>query len=212
MIQDKKLAALLGAGALALALGASPAHAQLGNPADNAKTSSQSKVGENDVERMEDISHANLAEISVGKMALEKGQSDAVKKFAQTLIDDHTKAQDELKKIASAKGVTLPTETDVQHKAIATALQALSGETFDDQFIQRVGVGDHQRTRDMLADVSKNATDPQLKAYAAKTIKVVDSHLARAKKLEASMNAAGKSGSTSGGTSSGTTGSGSGTR
>lgn len=191
MLKDRKLAILLATGAIALSLGASPVHAQLGNPADNAKATAQSKVGDKDVEMMEDISHANLAEISVGKMALEKGQSDAVKKFAQTLIDDHTKAQNELEKIASAKGVKLPTETDVQHKTIATALQALNGETFDDQFIKRVGVGDHQRTHDMLQNVGKNAKDPQLKAYAAKTMKAVDSHLAMAKKIESG----GKSGS-----------------
>nr|WP_314624518.1 DUF4142 domain-containing protein [uncultured Noviherbaspirillum sp.] len=122
---------------------------------------------------------------------------------------DNAEAQNELKKIASSKGVTLPTETDVQHKGIATALQALSGETFDEQFIKRVGVGDHQRTHDMLSDVSKNAKDPQLKAYAAKTIKVVDSHLARAKKLEGSMNAAARSSGSAGGTTGGTTGAGS---
>lgn len=201
MVKQNKLTVLLGAGALAVAVASFPVHAQLGNPADNAQTTSKTRVADNDVERMEDLSHANLAEISVGKMALEKGQSDAVKKFAKTLIDDHTKAQNELQKIASAKGVKLPTETDVQHKTIASALQALSGDTFDDQFIKRVGVGDHQRTHDMLDDISKNAKDPQLKAYAAKTIKVVDAHLAQAKKLEGSMSASsGKPGSTSGGT------------
>jgi putative membrane protein len=141
-------------------------------------------VGEGDQEMMEDIAHANLAEISTGKMALEKGQSDAVKKMAQKMIDDHTRAQEELEKLASSKGVKLPTETDVQHKTMATALEGLSGKAFDEQYIKRVGVGDHQRTHDLLKKVSTQAKDPQLKAYAAKTIKGVDSHLAMAKKMQ----------------------------
>ena len=184
MFTNRKFACAIGAAASMLLLGAAPAHAQLGNPADNAKATAGSKVADNDVEMMEDIAHGNLAEIETGKMALEKGQSDAVKKFAQKMIDDHTKAQNELEKLASAKGVKLPTETDVQHKTIATALQALSGDTFDNQYIKRVGVGDHERTHDLLKKVSTSAKDPQLKAYAAKTIKVVDSHLAMARKME----------------------------
>lgn len=192
MHKEKRFTALLGAGTAALLLAVSPVHAQLGNPADNAKATAGAKVGENDIEMMEDIAHANLAEIETGKMALKKGQSDAVKKFAQKMIDDHTKAQKELQQIASAKGVKLPTETDVQHKTIATALEGMSGETFDSQYIQRVGVGDHERTHELLKKVSTDAKDPQLKAYAAKTIKVVDSHLSMAKKMEGSEKAGGK--------------------
>jgi putative membrane protein len=184
MLKDRKLACLLGAGTVALLLGASPVHAQLGNPNDNAKATANARVGEGDQEMMEDIAHANLAEISTGKMALEKGQSDAVKKMAQKMIDDHTRAQEELEKLASSKGVKLPTETDVQHKTMATALEGLSGKAFDDQYIKRVGVGDHQRAHDLLKKVSTQAKDPQLKAYAAKTIKGVDSHLAMAKKMQ----------------------------
>lgn len=181
-----KLALLIGSCSFVLCLGASPVHAQLGNPADNAKATSQSKVSDKDREFMEDISHADLAEIETGKMALEKGQSEAVKKFAQKMIDDHTKAQDELEKLASAKSVKLPTETDVQHKTVAIALRASRGDTFDSQYIKRVGIGDHERTRDLLRKVSADAKDKQLKVHAMKTIKAVDGHLAMARKMEKS--------------------------
>lgn len=142
------------------------------------------KMTEEDQEMMQDIAHANLAEIEVGKMALEKSQNEQIRKFAQRLIDDHTKANKELETLAKSKGASLPNETDIQHKAIATALQALSGETFDNQFIQRVGVGDHQRTHELLQKTQKTAKDKDLKAYAQKTMKVVDQHLAAAKKME----------------------------
>ncbi|WP_192804969.1 DUF4142 domain-containing protein [Noviherbaspirillum aerium] len=142
------------------------------------------KLTEGDQEMMQDIAHANLAEIEVGKMALEKSQNEQLRKFAQRLIDDHTKANKELETLAKSKGASLPNETDIQHKAIATALQALSGETFDNQFIQRVGVGDHQRTHELLQKTQKTAKDKDLRAYAQKTMKVVAQHLAAAKKME----------------------------
>lgn len=153
----------------------------------NSSGASENRAGNlasEDQEMMQDIAHANLAEIEVGKLALEKSQNEQVRKFAQRLIDDHTAAMKELQKLAQSKNAELPTETDIQHKAIATALQALSGETFDNQFIQRVGVGDHQRTHELLQKTQKSAKDKDLRAYAQKTMKVVGQHLATAKKME----------------------------
>lgn len=156
---------------------------------DNPQSSSAggqsgSQIAEQDREFMEDIAHANLAEIETAKMALEKSQDPQIKKFAQMMIDDHTKAMKELQTLAKKKGVNLPQETDLQHKAIATALQALSGDTFNEQYIARVGIGDHERTLELLKKAEQQAQDKQLKAYAGKTIKAVSKHLEMAKKLE----------------------------
>jgi len=184
MSKTLSLQFLVSATSAAFLFGAFPAHAQVGNPADNAKATANTKVSDADREFFEDIAHANLAEIDTGKMALQKGQSKNVKTFAQKMIDDHTKAQSGLEALAKRKGITLPTETDMQHKGIATTLSALSGNAFDEQYIARVGVGDHERTHGLLTKVSKNAKDPELKAYASKTIKAVDQHLAMARKMQ----------------------------
>ncbi|GAB3537957.1 hypothetical protein GCM10027343_02450 [Noviherbaspirillum agri] len=142
------------------------------------------KLSNDDLKMMHDMAHANLAEIETGKMALEKSQSDQVRKFAEKMVDDHTTALKELQSLAQSKGVTLPKETDVQHKAIATALKVLPGDTFDKQYIARVGVGDHERTLDMLQKAQKEAKDPDLKAYAQKTQKTVSQHLNTARQME----------------------------
>ena len=184
MSKTLSLRFLVSATSAAFLFGAFPAHAQVGNPADNAKATANTKVSDADREFFEDIAHANLAEIDTGRMALQKGQSKNVKTFAQKMIDDHTKAQSGLEALAKRKGITLPTETDMQHKGIATTLSALSGNAFDEQYIAHVGVGDHERTHSLLTKVSKNAKDPELKAYAAKTIKAVDQHLAMARKMQ----------------------------
>jgi putative membrane protein len=205
------LSRLAGASALACLLAAAPVHAQsneasssgtnrnsaasssdapsVKTPSTSGSTSgaseaSSGKLSSEDQEMMQDIAHANLAEIEVGKLALEKSKNEQVRKYAQRLIDDHTAAMKELEKLAQTKNASLPKETDIQHKAIATALQALSGETFDNQFIARVGVGDHERTHDLLQKTQKTAQDKDLKAYAQKTLKVIDQHLAEARKME----------------------------
>lgn len=148
-----------------------------------ASATAASKVSKADLELMEDITHANLAEIQTGKLALEKSSNEQVRKFAQQMIDDHTKAHQELQKLASPKGVTLPTDTDPQHKVIATALKALSGDTFDRQYMSQVGVADHKRTHELLEKTQQTATDPELKAYAKKTMPVVHQHLTTAQQI-----------------------------
>src|SRR5262249_46856946 len=71
------------------------------------------------------------AGVTLGQMAAEKAASEDVKKFGQRMVDDHTKAGDELKKLAAAEGVTLPAEMDRKAKAVQQRLSQLSGAEFD---------------------------------------------------------------------------------
>jgi putative membrane protein len=144
------------------------------------KSDSAGKSSKADQRMMKDIAQANIAEIETGKLAQEKASKDEVKQFGKTMVDDHTKALSELQEIASKKGVELPTEPDAKHKATATALKALNGENFDKQYMSMAGLSDHKKTHEMLQKVQRNATDPDLKAYAAKTLPVVHGHLTTA--------------------------------
>ena len=161
-------------------------------PADKDATASTNKANaakmpEDSREMMEDLAEANLAEIETGKLALTASQNPQVKKFAQQMIADHTKAHNELKKIAQAKKVELPAEPDMAQKAKATTLKALSGDTFDKQYIQHAGENDHQNTLELLQKVQKEGKDKELQAYASKTLPVVQSHLKMAQNLEKQM-------------------------
>ncbi len=185
-MKNRNLLQLIGTASIVTLLGTTPVHAQTANDATNpAAATAAARVSSGDRALMEDIAHANLAEIETGKMALEKSKNPEVRKFAQTMIDDHTKAQSELSALAQNKGVALPTSPDLAHKTIATALKLLSGTTFDNQYISRVGVGDHESAQALLQKVQTNADDADLKAYAAKTIKAVEHHLSMAKAMEA---------------------------
>ena len=181
-----------------------------------------SKVASGDQKMMRDIAYSNISEIATGKLALQNAKSDDVKAFAQKMIDDHTKAQQELQTLADSKGVKLPTEPDTKHKALAKVMAGMKGEAFDKRYLKQGGLNDHENTHQLLARVESKAKDADLKAYAAKTIAVVDQHLAEAQETagkhgmgnaKANMTGAstddGTMGSHSGGAMSGGSGSGS---
>jgi putative membrane protein len=127
------------------------------------------------------MAQANMAEVAAGKIALEKSANADVKKFAQTMIDDHGKALDSVTEVAKAKQVTLPAEPDAAHKAMAAQLQKLSGDAFDKAYMKQAGVADHSKVHAKLMKDEKAAKDPDVKALAAKMLPTVASHLDMAK-------------------------------
>lgn len=201
----RELAARLLAGIVLCSLAALPlANAQGTGQASGpsaaagSKASQSPSMGEQDRELIEDLAHANLAEIETGRLALEKTANPQVKQFAQRMIEDHTNAMKQLQQLAQRKGVEVPGETDFQHKAIATALRLLNGNTFDEQYLRHVGVNDHRRTVDLLEKTQRTARDPDLKGYAGKTLPTVQKHLAMARQMTGRDAAAGRSGETRG--------------
>ena len=82
------------------------------------------------------VAKGGMAEVELGKLAAEKGSSDAVKKFGQRMADDHGKANDELKTLASSKGVQVPAETDKSHKKKADELNKKPADKFDHEYME----------------------------------------------------------------------------
>src|ERR1041385_3338406 len=78
-----------------------------------------------DQKMLTELAMANMAEIETAKLALQKTQSDRVKSFAQQMVDDHTKGLDEVRKVAAARSVTLPTELDAKHRPLNAKLEKL---------------------------------------------------------------------------------------
>jgi predicted outer membrane protein len=127
-------------------------------------------------------------------LAQSKGQSAEVKAFGQQMIDDHTANLTEVKTLADARGVTLPTEPDAKHKAMAAKLEKMSGADFDKAYMKQAGVQDHKTVHAKLMAASKKAKDPEVKALVDKTEPVVAQHLKSAQQMPApkSGTAAGK--------------------
>lgn len=169
-----------------------------------AASQSATKLARADQRLLEQLARANMAEIEASKIALEKSQNAEVKAFAQQMIDDHTKGLQEVQTVAQAKGVTLPTELDAKHKAMATTLNGLSGDAFDRTYLAQAGVSDHKKTHALVQKVQAKAKDPDIKALGAKLEPTVAQHLTQVTQLHASM----KGTTASGASGAGATGSG----
>jgi len=130
----------------------------------------------NDNEFMMTAAHSDQNEIQQSKMALAKGVTGMAKDMANKMIADHTKSTADLKAIATKKGVTLPTDMDAEHKAMAPAMEKLSGKAFEQQYIKQM-VADHQKTANTMASHQQMTKDPALQGFITKTLPVVESHL-----------------------------------
>ena len=122
------------------------------------------------------------AEVQLGELAVKNAKSAEVKKFGQRMIDDHTKANNELTSLAAAKGMTPPAELDSKNKSTLERLSRLSGDQFDKAYMSDM-VTDHEAD---VAEFQKQANgngDPAIKAFASKTLPTLQEHLQLAKSI-----------------------------
>lgn len=127
-----------------------------------------------------------LAEVKFGELAQQKGMSPAVKSFSQKMIDDHSKANDELKSIATAKGMDVPTDVEPKAKAAMDKLSKLSGAAFDTAYMQMM-VADHKEDVALFQKESKSGADADLKTFATKTLPTLQGHLKMAQTDKTAM-------------------------
>lgn len=128
-----------------------------------------------------------IAEVELGKLATQKASSDEVKKFGQRMVDDHTKANDQLKQLAQQKGIALPTQPDAKDKATMQRLEKLSGEQFDKAYMNDM-VKDHTKDVAEFQKESTSAKDPDVKNFAAQTLPTLQDHLKEAKSIAPKEN------------------------
>jgi putative membrane protein len=140
-------------------------------------------VPTDDQKFMEDAARAGLAEVDAAKLAKEKGESQAVKDFARHMEEDHTKANDELKKLAGSKGVALPTDVDAKHKRMATELKKHTSAQFDREYMGQQ-VSDHKSVVHEFERESKNGRDADVKKWAADKLPTLHQHLEMAQSTE----------------------------
>jgi len=135
-----------------------------------------------DQEFVQMASAAGLAEVNMGRAALEHATRDDVKGFAKRIVDDHTKANTELNRIADAKRMTPAATMDAKHQDMMRTMTRLTGAEFDRQFMQ-AQVRAHEKAVALFESESKNGQDPQLKEFATKTLPTLREHLQMAQKI-----------------------------
>jgi putative membrane protein len=143
------------------------------------------RMGSPDNTWINKAAQGGMAEVELGQLAQSNASSDAVKQFGKRMVDDHTRANDELKRIAADKGITLPSGLDAKSQATKDRLSKLSGKEFDRAYMEDM-VKDH---RVDVAEFKKEAAsgkDPEVKAFASKTLPTLEEHLKLAEQTQGS--------------------------
>lgn len=119
---------------------------------------------------------AGAAEIADAQIALQKSSRQDVKDFAQRMVDDHTKAADRLKSIASGESINLPASESAADRKKTDALQKLSGAQFDRRYIRGQRAA-HKQAVALFSKESSSGKDSQLKSFAGQTLPTLQDHL-----------------------------------
>jgi len=131
-------------------------------------------------------SAAGLAEVTLGRLGAQKGNSAEVKKFGQRMVDDHTKANKELITIADKKRYKMAERMDQTHQDAADKLAKLQGNEFDREFLRQM-VKDHEEAVALFTAKAKDANDEGLKDFAARTLPTLKEHYKMVQELEKSQ-------------------------
>jgi len=126
---------------------------------------------------------AGMTEVELGKLALAKSSNADIKQFADKMVTDHTKANVELKGIASGKGLEVPTSLDPDHAATVKSMSAKSGKDFDSAYSKQM-VADHDKAV-TLFQAESGDTDAELAAFAKKTLPTLQTHQQMSQRLAA---------------------------
>lgn len=155
--------------------------------ADTAKKdSSSSAVDKDDAKFAVAAANGGMAEVELGTLAQQKAANAKVKDFGGMMVSDHSKANDEMKALAKSKGITLPTTIDNDEQKVKDNLSSKSGADFDKAYVDNM-IEDHKNDIKEFEDAIKNLKDPDLKAFAIKTLPTLKMHLDAIQKIHDSM-------------------------
>lgn len=153
----------------------------------------QAGMNEQDHKFIMDAAMGGMMEVELGRVAAQRGTSDAIKQFGQRMVDDHSKANEELMSLAASKGMTLPTALDDKQQKDVAKLSAMSGAEFDRAYAKMM-LKDHEKDVKEFERQNTKSGDPELRAFVTKTLPTLQEHLQMVKTLpgnESSGNSGG---------------------
>jgi putative membrane protein len=132
---------------------------------------------------LREAGYADLAEVELGQLAEQKASSPEVKQFAERMVKDHTKNDDQLKQVAKQEGVTLPDNLSPKDEETKGRLEKFSGKEFDHAYMLDM-VRNHTTDVAKFKDESKENISPAVKNYIDQTLPTLESHLKEARSVE----------------------------
>jgi len=147
-------------------------------------TAAAPQLSDDDQKFVQKAALGGLAEVSLGQRVAPGAKNSDVKGFAERMVSDHSKANDELTQLASTKGITLPSQTDQEHQDAAA--KVMSAKNVEKAYMEAM-VKDHDKDVGEFEDESKAAKDPDLKAWIDKTLPVLKEHQKMAHDINGKM-------------------------
>jgi len=127
-------------------------------------------------------STAGRAEVAAGKIAQTRARNEEVKKFAARMVEDHTKANNELLVIVSDARIAIPDRMTPEQEKMLMHLQGDTVKDFDKEYMKHM-VDDHEKAVELFTKASKECKNEKLKSFAEKTLPTIKEHLTMAKKI-----------------------------
>ena len=144
---------------------------------NTATTTTPVNLDPSDRKFMMEAAKGGLMEVDAGNMAQQNAANQRVKDFGAMMVRDHSKANDELKTLASSKGINLPLDSlKSANQKHLDQMQKMQGKAFDSHYVSMM-VSDHKKDVSEFEKQSKNAKDPDLKAWASRTLPTLQMHL-----------------------------------
>lgn len=133
------------------------------------------------------IADDGMLEVELGKLALKNASSPKVKEFAKMMVDDHSKANMELKTAAEKKNITLPAALSDKCQKKYNDLMSKKGPDFDKAYMSEM-VDGHQDVLDEMNKEAENGKDADLRMWAQGKVDVIKHHLEIAKSTKDLVN------------------------
>jgi putative membrane protein len=141
-----------------------------------------------DAEFARSAAEANLAEVKLGNLAQQQGNTQTIKDFGKRMVTDHSNAEDNLKTAAASSKIDLPTTLDAKDQAVYDRLAKLSGEAFDRAYALDM-VRDHRGDVAEFRHEANDGKDAAIKTFASSTLPTLETHLKLAREMYHSVSA-----------------------
>jgi putative membrane protein len=133
------------------------------------------------------------AEIALGQLASERAGDRQVRQFGAQMIEDHRKANAEIRQLATKEGVVLPTQLSGKHRDKQEQFARLSGSEFDRAYMQYM-LRDHRKDVKEFERSVRAVKDPQVQQWAEGTLPLLKQHLRQAQHIASAIGMDGAAG------------------
>lgn len=145
----------------------------------------ETNIGQDGLEFVTVALEGGLMEVQGGKLALTNAANPRVKAFGQMMVTDHTKAGNQLEKIATERLVSTKKTISPEHQKMLADLSAKKGAEFDKAYMKMM-VSDHNEDIALYKRATQLNTS-QVKNFAKETIPVLQKHLDSAQAINTSL-------------------------